>query len=85
MKEIYVVAALRTPFGSFSGMLADVEAPKLAAAVMRGLLAGTGLGAQAVDEVIVGQVLSGGCGQRSRRGYSPARSCRSSSRARGES
>lgn len=63
MKEIYVVAALRTPFGSFSGMLADVEAPKLAAAVMRGLLAGTGLGAQAVDEVIVGQVLSGGCGQ----------------------
>lgn len=63
MKEIYVVEALRTPFGSFSGMLADVTAPQLAAAVMRGLLARTGLGAEAVDEVILGQVLSGGCGQ----------------------
>jgi acetyl-CoA C-acetyltransferase len=44
-------------------MLADVEAPKLAAAVMRGLLERTGLAADQVDEVIIGQVLSGGCGQ----------------------
>lgn len=63
MKDIYVVEALRTPFGSLSGMLADVEAPKLAAAVMRELLAKTALGGDAVDEVIIGQVLSGGCGQ----------------------
>ena len=63
MKDIYVVEALRTPFGSFSGLLADVAAPQLAATVMRGLLAKTGLGGEAVDEVIVGQVLSGGCGQ----------------------
>jgi acetyl-CoA C-acetyltransferase len=63
MRDIFVVDALRTPFGSFSGMLADVEAPKLAAAVMRDLLARTGMGADAVDEVIIGQVLSGGCGQ----------------------
>ena len=40
-----------------------MEAPKLAAAVMQGLLARTGLAPDAVDEVIVGQVLSGGCGQ----------------------
>lgn len=63
MKDIYVVEALRTPFGSFTGMLADVEAPKLAAAVMRKLLIKTGLGSDTVDEVIIGQVLSGGCGQ----------------------
>lgn len=63
MKEIYVVEALRTPFGSFSGMLADVEAPRLASAVIRGLLERTGLAVEAVDEVILGQVLSGGCGQ----------------------
>lgn len=63
MKDIYVVEALRTPFGSYSGMLADVEAPKLGAAVMRELLGRTGVGADAVDEVIIGQVLSGGCGQ----------------------
>lgn len=63
MQDIYVVDALRTPFGSFSGMLSDVGAPQLAAVVMQGLLARTGLGADAVDEVIIGQVLSGGCGQ----------------------
>ncbi|HLO24900.1 MAG TPA: thiolase family protein, partial [Geobacteraceae bacterium] len=63
MSDIFVVEALRTPFGSLGGVLADIEAPKLAAAVMQGVLARTGLAPDAVDEVIVGQVLSGGCGQ----------------------
>lgn len=63
MQDIYVVEALRTAFGSFTGMLADVEAPKLAASVMSDLLTNTGLSGEAVDEVIIGQVLSGGCGQ----------------------
>jgi acetyl-CoA C-acetyltransferase len=63
MGEIFVVEALRTPFGSFGGLLSDIEAPKLAATVMQGLLAKSGLTADAVDEVIIGQVLSGGCGQ----------------------
>jgi acetyl-CoA C-acetyltransferase len=63
MEDIFVVEALRTPFGSFGGTLADVEAPKLAATVIKGLLAKTGLPPEAVDEVIVGQVLSGGVGQ----------------------
>ncbi|TWJ16445.1 thiolase family protein [Geobacter argillaceus] len=63
MNELFVVEALRTPFGSFGGMFADVEAPQLGATVIRGLLQKTGLAADQVDEVIVGQVLSGGCGQ----------------------
>ena len=63
MKEVYVIESLRTPLGSFGGVLADVEAPRLAAAVISGLLERSGLAADAVDEVIVGQVLSGGCGQ----------------------
>ena len=63
MGEVFVVEALRTPFGSFGGMLAEVPAVELAATVMRGLLEKSGLPAEAVDEVIVGQVLSGGCGQ----------------------
>ncbi|WP_027715554.1 thiolase family protein [Desulfuromonas sp. TF] len=63
MKEVYLVESLRTPQGSFGGALADVEAPHLAAAVIQGLLERTGLPADAVDEVIVGQVLSGGSGQ----------------------
>jgi acetyl-CoA C-acetyltransferase len=63
MNELFVVEALRTPFGSFGGMFADVDAPQLGATVIRGLLQKTGLAADQVDEVIVGQVLSGGCGQ----------------------
>ncbi|GFE56692.1 thiolase family protein [Geobacter sp. AOG1] len=63
MSDVFVVEALRTPFGSFGGMLAEVEAPKLAATVMAGLLTRAGLAADQVDEVIVGQVLTGGCGQ----------------------
>jgi acetyl-CoA C-acetyltransferase len=63
MSDVYVVEALRTPFGSFGGVLADVEAPKLGATVIKGLLEKTGLPAEAVSEVIIGQVLSSGCGQ----------------------
>lgn len=63
MDNVYVVEALRTPFGSFGGMLADVEPTQLAAGVMKGLLKKTGLPADAVSEVIIGQVLSSGSGQ----------------------
>ncbi len=63
MKDVYVVESLRTPQGSFGGALADVEAPRLAAAVIQGLLERSGLPAEAVDEVIVGQVLAGGSAQ----------------------
>src|SRR5690349_18297927 len=63
MGDVYVIEALRTPFGSFGGMLADAEAPQLAATVIKGLLDRSGFDPAAVDEVIIGQVLSGGCGQ----------------------
>ncbi|MBU5612809.1 thiolase family protein [Geomonas azotofigens] len=63
MKEVFVVEALRTPFGSFGGALADLEAPALAAPVLQALLERGGVAPETVDEVIVGQVLSGGCGQ----------------------
>ena len=63
MCDVYVIEALRTPFGSFGGIHADVEAPHLASTVIKGLLAKSGLEPSAVDEVIIGQVLSGGCGQ----------------------
>ncbi len=63
MKEIYIVDAVRTPQGSFGGALADVEAPQLAATTIQGILERTGIAATAIDEVIIGQVLSGGAGQ----------------------
>ena len=63
MKDVFVVESLRTPFGSFGGVLSDVEAPKLAATVIGASLERTGLDPAAVSEVILGQVLSGGAGQ----------------------
>jgi acetyl-CoA C-acetyltransferase len=63
MGDVYVIEALRTPFGSFGGIHADVGAPHLASTVIKGLLAKSGLEPSAVNEVIIGQVLSGGCGQ----------------------
>lgn len=63
MQEIFLVKALRTPLGSFQGSLADVPAPQLAAPVISGLLEQTNLAPEAVDEVILGQVISAGTGQ----------------------
>jgi acetyl-CoA C-acetyltransferase len=63
MKSVYVVEGLRSPFGSFGGALSDVPAPKLAAEVIRRLAGDAGIDPGAVDEVIIGQVLSGGAGQ----------------------
>lgn len=64
MKEdVYVIDGMRTPFGSFGGTLSDVAAPHLAATVIKGILGRNTLPAEAVGEVILGQVLSGGCGQ----------------------
>lgn len=63
MQDVYVVESLRTPLGSFGGVLSDVEAPRLAATVIKGILERSGLAADAIDEVIIGQVLSGGVGQ----------------------
>ncbi len=63
MREVFVVEALRTPFGSFGGVLSELEAHALAGTVMQALLERSALEPAAVDEVIAGQVLAGGCGQ----------------------
>lgn len=63
MKEVVIVAAKRTPVGSFQGALASVSAVELGATVIRQLLSDTGLAPAEVDEVILGQVLTAGAGQ----------------------
>ena len=63
MQEVVIVAATRTAIGSFQGALANIPAVELGAAVIRQLLVKTGLDADQVDEVILGQVLTAGCGQ----------------------
>ncbi len=63
MKEVVIVAAKRTAIGKFGGSLAKVSAPELGATVIKALLAETGVAAESVDEVILGQVLTAGSGQ----------------------
>jgi acetyl-CoA C-acetyltransferase len=62
-EPVVVVAAGRTPIGAFGGALAGIPAPELGAHVIRGLLEKTGLKGEAIDEVILGQVITAGCGQ----------------------
>ncbi|ENY72229.1 thiolase family protein [Aeromonas diversa] len=61
--EVVIVAARRTPMGSFMGALSALSAPELGAAVVRALLEQCGLRADAVDELYAGNVLSAGLGQ----------------------
>ena len=63
MQDVVIVAATRTAVSSFQGSLAHVPAVELGAAVIRQLLAQTGLDGAQVDEVIMGQVLTAGAGQ----------------------
>ena len=63
MREVVIVAATRTAIGSFQGSLANVPATDLGAAVIKQLLAQTGLDGAQVDEVLLGQVLTAGAGQ----------------------
>ena len=62
-ENIVIVAAARTAVGSFGGGLAGVAAKDLGATVIKGLLERTGIKAEQVDEVILGQVLTAGAGQ----------------------
>ena len=61
--EVVIVAAGRTPIGSFGGTLANIPAHSLGAAVIKSLLEKTGLDPTQIDEVILGQVLTAGEGQ----------------------
>lgn len=63
MKEVYIIAAARTPIGSFMGSLSTIEAPKLGAAAIKGALKKANISADVVDEVFMGNVLQANVGQ----------------------
>jgi acetyl-CoA C-acetyltransferase len=67
MTDVVIVAAARTPVGSFNGSLAKISAADLGAHVIKGLLAKTGLKPEQISEVILGQVLTAGMGQNTAR------------------
>jgi 3-oxoadipyl-CoA thiolase len=54
IREAWIVAALRTPFGRYGGALASVRPDDLAAAVIRALIDRTGIDPAAVEDVILG-------------------------------
>jgi len=62
-KEVVIVAAVRTPIGSFGGALKEFSATALGAIAIRGALEKAGVSAAQVEEVLMGCVLQGNLGQ----------------------
>jgi acetyl-CoA C-acetyltransferase len=60
---IVIVSAIRTPMGAFQGELKDYTASELGAAAIRAAVERAAIGADAIDEVIMGCVLPAGQGQ----------------------
>ncbi len=56
MKDVVIVACVRTPIGNFGGALKDIPAHKLGELVVREVIARAGLDPALIDEVIVGCV-----------------------------
>ncbi len=63
MSKAVIVAASRTPVGKFLGTLSSVKAVDLGALTLRETLSRSGLPADLIDEVVMGQVVQAGCGQ----------------------
>ncbi|MCP4352794.1 MAG: acetyl-CoA C-acetyltransferase [Desulfobacterales bacterium] len=63
MKEAVIVSTARTPLGSFNGTLGNIGATKLGAIAIEEAVKRAGIEKQAVNEVIMGQVLPCGYGQ----------------------
>jgi acetyl-CoA C-acetyltransferase len=62
-RKVVIVDAARTAIGNFNGALSAVPAHVLGATVIKALLSRSGISAEQIDEVILGQVLTAGAGQ----------------------
>ena len=60
---VVIVGMSRTPMGGFQGDLKDISASDLGGAAIRHALEGANISAEAIDEVIMGNILSAGQGQ----------------------
>ena len=63
MSDALILSACRTPVGKFRGALADLSVTDLGAHAVQSAIERAGVAADAVDEVILGNVLSSGVGQ----------------------
>jgi len=62
-EEVFIIAAARTPIGSFGGMLSTTHAAKLGAAAMKGAVERARIDPGSVQEVYMGNVISSNLGQ----------------------
>lgn len=63
MQEVFIVSAVRTPIGSFGGILAGISATQLGATAIKGALERAGVKPEQVNEVLMGNVVSANLGQ----------------------
>jgi acetyl-CoA C-acetyltransferase len=67
MQEVVIVAAGRSAIGTFQGELSTVPATELGSQIIKALIARHGINPTDVNEVIMGHVLTAGCGQNTAR------------------
>jgi len=63
MNEVYIVSAVRTPIGSFGGMLSGISATQLGSIAIKGAMEKAGITPEQVQEVYMGNVVSANLGQ----------------------
>ena len=63
MKKVVITSAKRTPIGSFGGSLSSLSAGQLGSIAIKGVLDESKISPELIDEVIMGNVLTGGQGQ----------------------
>lgn len=63
MRNVVIASAARTPIGSLGGSLSRISAAQLGRLVIQDVIRRTGVKPEQINEVIMGQVLQGGCGQ----------------------
>jgi acetyl-CoA C-acetyltransferase len=63
MRDVFLLGAARTPIGGFAGALAARTAPELGAVAIRAAVARAGVAPDAVEQVVMGNVVGAGLGQ----------------------
>jgi len=67
LDEVVILAAIRTPIGTYKGSLKDIKSDQLGSIVIKEVIQRSNIKKQEIDEVIMGQVLTAGTGQNSAR------------------
>ena len=65
--EVVILAAMRTPIGTYKGSLKDIKSDQLGSIVIKEVIQRSNIKKEEIDEVVMGQVLTAGTGQNSAR------------------